>query len=49
MRPFAPRACFCARRAGLGLADCLRATIGVAEDVDIAAGVLERWAEGEKT
>jgi histidinol-phosphate aminotransferase len=34
---------------GVGLADCLRATIGVAEDVDIAAGVLERWAEGEKT
>ncbi len=34
---------------GAGLADCLRASIGVAHDLDIAAGILERWAEGEKT
>ncbi|WP_281995177.1 histidinol-phosphate transaminase [Ruegeria faecimaris] len=34
---------------GAGLADCLRATIGVAVDIDIAAGILERRAEGEKT
>lgn len=34
---------------GAGLADCLRATIGVAEDIDITAGILERWAEREKT
>ena len=30
---------------GVGLGDCLRATIGTAEDLDAAAGLLERWAE----
>lgn len=33
---------------GAGLGHCLRATIGAANDLDIAAGLLERWAE-EKT
>lgn len=32
---------------GAGLADCLRATIGVAEHLDIAAGLLEHWAREE--
>jgi histidinol-phosphate/aromatic aminotransferase/cobyric acid decarboxylase-like protein len=34
---------------GVGLADCLRVTIGAAENIDLAAGLLERWAEKEKT
>ncbi len=34
---------------GVGLADSLRMTIGPADDIDIAAGLLERWAEGKKT
>ncbi|SDX10624.1 histidinol-phosphate aminotransferase/N-methylhydantoinase B [Ruegeria halocynthiae] len=34
---------------GAGLADCLRATIGAADDLDIAAGRLERRAKEEKT
>ncbi len=32
---------------GAGLANCLRATIGVAGHLDIAAGLLERWAKEE--
>lgn len=34
---------------GAGLADCLRVTIGAAENIDLAARLLERWAEKEKT
>ena len=31
-------------QAGAGLADCLRVTIGFAEDLDFTAGLLEHWA-----
>ncbi len=34
---------------GAGLADCLRATIVVADDIDITAGLLESWAMEEMT
>ncbi len=34
---------------GVGLADCLRVTIGAAENINLAARLLERWAEKEKT
>ena len=32
---------------GAGLANCLRATIGVAGHLDIVIGFLERWAQEE--
>lgn len=35
-------------QSGAGLPECLRVTIGAAEDLDLAAGLLERWAEGEQ-
>lgn len=34
---------------GVGLGHCLRATIGVAQDLDIAAALLEHWAQGKRT
>jgi len=34
---------------GAGLPDCLRFTVGTAEDLDLAARLLERWAKGEDT
>ncbi|MEM9248014.1 MAG: histidinol-phosphate transaminase [Pseudomonadota bacterium] len=34
---------------GAGLPACLRATIGAAEDLDIAASVLERWIREDST
>ncbi len=39
---------FLRSQGGAGLAGCLRATIGIAHDLDIAVGILKRWAE-EKT
>ncbi|MEX0306932.1 MAG: histidinol-phosphate transaminase [Ruegeria sp.] len=33
---------------GAGLTDCLRVTIGVADDLDFAAGLLERWIKKER-
>ncbi len=34
---------------GARLPDCLRFTVGAAEKLDLAADLLERWAEGEST
>ena len=34
-------------QAGAGLPDCLRATAGVANDMDLAASLLEDWLERE--
>jgi histidinol-phosphate aminotransferase len=31
-----------------GLPDCLRVTVGTAEDLDLAASILEHWAKGGK-
>lgn len=33
---------------GAGLPDCLRVTVGTAEELDLAASLLERWAKGGK-
>ncbi|GGH38272.1 histidinol-phosphate aminotransferase/N-methylhydantoinase B [Cribrihabitans marinus] len=33
---------------GAGLPDCLRITIGAADTLDLAAGLLEHWAEAER-
>ena len=35
-------------QSGAGLPDCLRITVGTAEDLDLAASLLEHWAKGGK-
>ena len=38
---------FLRMQAGAGLPDCLRATVGVASDMDLAASLIEDWLRGE--
>lgn len=35
-------------QAGAGLPACLRVTVGTAEDLDLAAGLLEQWNRGDR-
>lgn len=36
-------------QSGAGLPDCLRVTVGTAEELDLAASLLEHWAKGGKS
>lgn len=36
-------------QSGAGLPDCLRITVGTAEELDLAASLLKRWNDGGKT